>query len=54
MENKATAITGKDIPIKVDSICVHGDGDKALEFVEKIKLSLEEENIEIIPLHKIY
>lgn len=47
-------LQGKDIPIKVDSICVHGDGDKALEFVEKIKLSLEEENIEIIPLHKIY
>lgn len=53
-ENKVTAITGKDIPIKVDSICVHGDGAKALEFVKKIKLNLEEENIEIIPLHKIY
>jgi UPF0271 protein len=52
-ENKVTTITGKDIPIKVDSICVHGDGAKALEFVKKIKFSLEAENIEIIPLQNI-
>ena len=52
-ENKVKAITGKDISIKVDSICVHGDGIKALEFVRKIKFSLEEENIKIIPLYKI-
>jgi len=52
-ENKVKAITGTDISIKVDSICVHGDGIKALEFVRKIKTSLEEENIEIVPLYKI-
>lgn len=52
-ENKVEAITGVDIPIKVDSICVHGDGIKALEFVKKIKSTLEEENIKIAPLYKI-
>jgi len=52
-ENKVEAITGRDIPIKVDSICIHGDGIKALEFVKKIKSSLEEENIKIVPLCKI-
>jgi UPF0271 protein len=52
-ETKVEAITGKDIPIKVDSICIHGDGIKALEFVRKIKSSLEEENIGIVPLYKI-
>lgn len=52
-ENKVEAITGTDIAIKVDSICVHGDGIKALEFVRKIKFSLEEENIKIVPLCKI-
>ena len=30
------AITGKDIAIRADSICVHGDGEKALAFVERI------------------
>jgi UPF0271 protein len=52
-ENKVKAITGIDIPIKVDSICIHGDGIKALEFVRKIKSSLEEENIKIVSLCEI-
>jgi len=52
-ENKVKTISGIDIPIEVDSICVHGDGIKALEFVRKIKSSLEEENIKIVPLSKI-
>ena len=52
-ENKVEAITGKDIFIKVDSICVHGDGPKALEFVKKIKSRLQAENIEITPLCKL-
>ena len=52
-ENKVKAITGIDIPIEVDSICIHGDGIKALEFARKIKSSLEEENIKIVPLCKI-
>ncbi|MDR3595335.1 5-oxoprolinase subunit PxpA [Clostridium sp.] len=52
-ENKVTAITGKDIKIKVDSICVHGDGAKALEFVKKIKFYLKNENIKIAPLNEI-
>lgn len=46
-EQKVTAITGKDIPIKADSICVHGDGVKALAFVERIKKALQDEGIEI-------
>lgn len=52
-ENKVKTITGIDIPIKVDSICVHGDGAKALEFVRKIKAGLEEQDIKITPLYKL-
>lgn len=52
-ENKVKTITGIDIPIKVDSICVHGDGIKALEFVRKINFSFKEEKIKIVPLSKI-
>jgi len=52
-ENKVQTITGIDIPIKVDSICVHGDGIKALEFVRKISFSFREEKIKIVPLSKI-
>lgn len=52
-ENKLTAITGKDISIKADSVCVHGDGVKALEFVKKIREELTDEQIAIKPLAEI-
>lgn len=38
---------GKDIEIKADTVCVHGDGKHALEFTSQIKESLEKCNIEI-------
>ncbi|MGN0143410.1 MAG: LamB/YcsF family protein [Clostridium sp.] len=46
-ENKVESINGIDIPISPESICVHGDGIKALEFVKKINKVLKDENIEI-------
>ena len=52
-ENKVEAITGKEIYIKVDSICVHGDGPKALEFVKKINNRLATENIKITPIYEL-
>lgn len=52
-EGKVEAITGKDIAIKADSVCVHGDGPKALAFVKKIRKALEEENVKIVPLCEI-
>lgn len=48
-EGKVTAATGKDIEIQADSVCVHGDGPKALEFVKKISAELQKEGIRIQP-----
>ncbi|SCH66228.1 LamB/YcsF family protein [Romboutsia sp. 1001713B170207_170306_H8] len=50
---RVKTITGKYIDIEVDSICVHGDSIKALEFVKTIKNKLENENIKIAPLDDI-
>ncbi len=50
-EGKVTAITGKDIPVKADSVCVHGDGPKALAFTSRIRQKLAEEGIELAPFH---
>ena len=49
-EGKVTAITGRDIPIKADSVCVHGDGEKAIAFVSEIRKALTAEGITICPL----
>lgn len=52
-EHKVTSINGKEIDIVPESICVHGDNLKALEFVQKIKSTLENQGISIEPLCRI-
>lgn len=47
LEGKVRAVSGKEIPIKADSVCVHGDGEKALLFVKKLRAALEENGIVI-------
>ena len=46
-EGKVESINGNDIAIKADSICVHGDNPKALEFVKNIREPLIAEGVEI-------
>jgi UPF0271 protein len=41
------SITGKIIPVKADSICVHCAGEKALLFVEKLNAAFRAEGIEV-------
>lgn len=52
-EGIVTANTGRDIPIRADSVCVHGDSPKALAFVQKIRAALEAECISIVPVREI-
>lgn len=42
---KVKAVTGREIGIEADSVCVHGDSPKALEFVKKINAALSGEGI---------
>ncbi|KAJ51839.1 UPF0271 protein [Clostridium tetanomorphum] len=44
---KVKAITGEEIEINADSICVHGDNPEAVAFVKLIREKLEEDGIEI-------
>ncbi|MBT2757026.1 5-oxoprolinase subunit PxpA [Mesobacillus foraminis] len=46
-EGKVMAVNGQDIFIQADTICVHGDEEKALEFVKKLRTALLGEKIEI-------
>ncbi|MGG3564172.1 5-oxoprolinase subunit PxpA [Neobacillus rhizosphaerae] len=44
-EGKVKAVDGTDLDIHADTICVHGDGPKAVEFVSELKKALAQENI---------
>ena len=46
-EGKVETINGRDIAIRADSVCVHGDNPKALEFVKNIREALTAEGIEV-------
>ena len=43
-------VSGKIIEITPDSVCVHGDSEKALAFVEKIRKTLTAQGVEIVGL----
>lgn len=49
-EGKIETITGEDINIQADSICVHGDNPKAVAFVETIQNTLNNENVEVVSM----
>ena len=45
-------IDGKILNLKIDTICLHGDNENALNVIEEIRKTLDRENIKIIPLGK--
>ena len=45
--------SGKKIKCEIDTICIHGDGDKALLIAENLKNSLLQNNIQLLNLNKL-
>lgn len=52
-KEKVKTIHGKYIDIKADSVCVHGDGAKALEFVSRLRDVFDKESIEVVPISRL-
>ena len=46
-EGKVISINGKEIDIRADSICVHGDNPKAIETVINLRNALIEQGVEV-------
>ena len=46
-QNKVIAITGEELTIHADSICLHGDTPGALEMAKAVKSGLENAGVEI-------
>ncbi|HHY38529.1 MAG TPA: LamB/YcsF family protein, partial [Clostridia bacterium] len=49
-EGYVTAIDGTVIPIKADTICIHGDGPDALSYARAIRTALEKAGIRVAPM----
>ena len=52
LEQKATAIDGSEIPVKADTICLHGDTPGAIELARKLRERMEEAGIQVITMSK--
>ena len=49
LDGEVTSITGKTVSVRADTICVHGDNPKAVEFVRQIRAELEKNGVQIAP-----
>lgn len=49
-EGKVEAITGEDVEIRADSICVHGDNPEAVGFVDIIRKTLEGQGVQVLSM----
>lgn len=46
-EQTVTATNGETVSLKAETICIHGDGENAVEFAKKINQKLEENQINL-------
>jgi len=53
IEGIATTISGNEIEVKADSLCIHGDTPGAVQMAMKINNNLKSAGVEIIPLQNI-
>ncbi len=42
-----TTVSGKEIPVQAETICIHGDGKEAVQFAKEINRLLKENHIDI-------
>ncbi len=52
-EGKATAISGEEIPVLANTLCLHGDTPGAVRLAADLKSKLEAAGVEITPLSKL-
>ncbi|HDN79114.1 MAG TPA: LamB/YcsF family protein [Chloroflexi bacterium] len=52
-EGIVVAYTGEEIPMQVETICVHGDTPAAVEIAKAVRKALEAAGIEVVPMGKL-
>ena len=51
-EGRVESMDGKEIGVKADSICVHGDNPKAVQFAKRIREGLETNGVKVAPMRE--
>jgi len=46
-------LSGKKIPCKIDSVCIHGDNKSSLNTAKIIKKNLHDNGLDLLPLNKM-
>ncbi|MFO7785590.1 MAG: LamB/YcsF family protein [Thermodesulfobacteriota bacterium] len=49
-DGMVVAVDGSEVPLEVQTLCVHGDTPTALDLVRGIRKALEQEGISVIPM----
>ncbi len=49
-EGRVRAVDGSDVPLRADTVCVHGDGPHAAELARALREGLEREGITVAPV----
>jgi 5-oxoprolinase (ATP-hydrolysing) subunit A len=52
-EGKVTAITGEEIALSADTLCLHGDTPNSICLASSIRSALEAQGVQIVPLGQI-
>jgi len=47
LEGVVRSVSGKDVPVKADTLCVHGDQPGAVAFAQRIRHDLAREGVEV-------
>ena len=51
-EGLVQASDGQDIPVRADTICIHGDNPEAVSFARAVREALEKARVKILPLRE--
>jgi len=49
-EGKAVAVNGQEIPVRADSICLHGDTPGAVELAQHLRTEIEAAGVKVMPM----
>ncbi|MFZ2811585.1 MAG: LamB/YcsF family protein, partial [Thermovirgaceae bacterium] len=50
LEGKVTALGGEDLPLRADTICLHGDTPGSAAMAAIVRSSLEKAGVRVLPL----